>query len=70
MILTDLVRMANQIAVNQAHLPDDEATEIVATHIASFWTPKMRRELAEAVADGRADLNEVARHAIEQLQPA
>ena len=70
MSVTDLVRMANQIAANQSHLPDDEASAAVAAHIAAFWTPTMRRELAEAVTSGEADLSSVALHAIQQLQPA
>jgi hypothetical protein len=70
MSVADLERMANQIAINQSHLPDDEAAAVVATHIAAFWTPGMRRELAAAVDEGTAQLNEVARLAVQQLQPA
>jgi formate dehydrogenase subunit delta len=70
MSVADLVRMANQIAVNQNYLPADEAADVVAKHIASFWTPTMRRELTDAVADGTAQLNDVALSAIRQLQPA
>jgi formate dehydrogenase subunit delta len=68
--VADLVRMANQIAANQSYLPKDEAAKMVAQHIASFWTPTMRRELAEAVDAGTAQLDEVALSAIRQLQPA
>jgi hypothetical protein len=70
MSIADLVRMANQIAANQSYLPDDEASTAVASHIAAFWTPTMRRELAEAVAAGEAELSPVALHAMQQLQPA
>ena len=70
MSVRDLVRMANQIADNQSHLPVDEAADLVAKHIASFWTLTMRRELVDAVDDGTAQLNEVALRAIRQLQPA
>jgi formate dehydrogenase subunit delta len=69
MSLADLERMANQIAANQSYLPDNEAAKVVATHIAAFWTPGMRRELAAAVESGTAQLNEVARLAVQQLQP-
>ena len=70
MSVRDLVRMANQIAANQSYLPAEEASKVVAQHIASFWTPTMQRELAEAVDAGTAELNEVALLAIRQLQPA
>ena len=70
MSVADLVRMANQIAANQSYLPPDQAADLVAKHIAAFWTPTMRRELVEAVDDGTAQLNEVALSAIRQLQPA
>ena len=69
MSVRDLERMANQIAANQRHLPDDQAATVVAKHIASFWTPTMRRELAEAVEAGTVTLNEVALRAARQLQP-
>ena len=37
--------MANQIAVNQAYLPDDEAVDVVAAHLTAFWAPAMLRDL-------------------------
>lgn len=40
-----LVRMANQIAAFFRTYPDREAVNGVRKHIASFWTPKMRRSL-------------------------
>lgn len=70
MSVKDLVRMANQIAINQAHLPDDEAVALVANHLTMFWAPVMRKDLVAAVDAGEADLNEVALRAVRQLQPA
>lgn len=70
MSVKDLVRMANQIAVNQAHLPDNEAAELVASHLTMFWAPAMRNDLVAAVDAGQADLNAVALRAVRQLQPA
>ena len=70
MSVTDLVRMADQIALNQSYLPPDKASAAVAAHIAAFWTPTMRRELVVAVDAGTAQLNEIALNAIRQLQPA
>jgi formate dehydrogenase subunit delta len=69
MSASDLVRMANQIAVNQSHLPEDEAAAVVATHLKMFWAPAMLRDLLAAVDAGTADLNEVALMAVRQLQP-
>lgn len=40
-----LVRMANQIATFFRTYPEREAVNGVRKHIASFWTPKMRRSL-------------------------
>lgn len=67
---TDLVRMVNQIAVNQSHLSDEEAAAAVAQHLRMFWAPVMQRDLLAAVDDGQAELNEVALLAVQQLQPA
>lgn len=66
---SDLVRMANEIAANQRHLPGDQAATVVAHHIAMFWAPPMQRDLLAAVASGDAELNEVALLAVQQLQP-
>lgn len=65
----DLVRMVNQIAVNQVHLPDDEAADVVTSHLTLFWAPAMLDDLLAAVDAGEANLNEVARRAVQQLQP-
>lgn len=70
MSVTDLVRMANQIAVNQVHLSDDDAVALVAQHLTMFWAPAMQRELLAAVESGDTGLNEVALRAVHQLQPA
>ncbi|MCZ3386805.1 MAG: formate dehydrogenase subunit delta [Actinomycetia bacterium] len=70
MSAVDLVRMVNQIAVNQTHLPDDEAAAMVAQHLTMFWAPAMQRDLLAAVDAGDADLNEVALRAVRQLEPA
>jgi len=66
----DLVRMVNQIAINQAYLPEDEAVDVVASHLTMFWAPAMRTDLLAAAASGDAGLNEVAMRAVQQLQPA
>lgn len=45
-----LVLMANQIAAFFAAYPADQARAGVHDHIASFWTPGMRRRLTALVA--------------------
>lgn len=69
MSTTDLVRMVNQIAVNQSHLSTVDAAALVAEHLKMFWAPAMLRDLLDAVASGDAELNEVAQQAVQQLQP-
>lgn len=61
-----LVYMANQIAANFATLSDDDAALAVADHVATFWDPRMRMMIFDAL-DGDA-LSPVARSAIEQLK--
>ena len=46
-----LVRMANQIAGQFAHLPDDLAVNSVAEHLRSFWERRMIDDVAAAPAD-------------------
>lgn len=52
MLDSDLVRMANQIAMFFAGFPDDEAIEGVRDHIMKFWTPAMRQQLQRLLASG------------------
>ena len=64
------MRMANQIAANQSHLPPIEASAAGRQRtLLRSGLLTMRRELVEAVDDGTAQLNEVALRAIRQLQP-
>jgi formate dehydrogenase subunit delta len=65
-----LARMANQIARAFAAQGPDEALANTAAHIKSFWTPKMRRDLAAHLDDGNAALDPLARAAIEKLTRA
>ena len=63
-----LVRMANQIAGNMAHLPHDEAVTAVAKHLRDFWHPSMRESILAYVDDGGDGLVPVAREAVERLR--
>jgi formate dehydrogenase subunit delta len=65
-----LVRMANQIAQFFQSQPHDEAVAGIADHLRSFWTPKMRRQIADHVAAGGAGLGPLTLEAVRNLQPA
>ncbi|WP_029888984.1 formate dehydrogenase subunit delta [Polycyclovorans algicola] len=43
-----LIEMANDIARNLADEPDPAAR--IAEHLQKFWAPRMRSQLAEAIA--------------------
>lgn len=60
-----VVRMANQIARNFAHLDFEEAALATADHIAHFWDPRMRAISAEML--GRQQYSPVAEHALRLL---
>jgi formate dehydrogenase subunit delta len=67
---SSLVRMANQIAANVAHLTAPEAADAVATHLRSFWTPAMRRDLADLVDDDPQAVVPLVATAVETLRSA
>jgi len=62
-----LVRMANQIGQFFQSQPHDEAVAGIVDHLRSFWTPKMRRQIADHVAAGGAGLEPLTREAVERL---
>lgn len=63
----DLVRMANQIAVNlESH--GDQAPAAVAEHIRKFWEPRMRAALLRHVEAGGDGLHRLVKDAAERLQ--
>ncbi len=62
-----LVRMANQIAQFFKSQPHDEAVAGIVDHLRSFWTPKMRRQIADHAAAGGAGLDPLTREAVERL---
>ncbi len=47
-----VVRLANDIAAQFPHQPDDVAARDIAAHITSFWEPRMTAALL-AVAGGQ-----------------
>ena len=65
------VRLANEIAIQFAHLPFDDGVARVARHVHDFWEPRMLRGLLAHVDAGGDDLDPLAAAAAEQLrQPA
>ena len=65
-----LVRMANQIGQFFKSQPHDEALAGIADHLRSFWTPKMRRQIADYAAAGGAGLDPLTLEAVQLLTPA
>jgi formate dehydrogenase subunit delta len=61
-----LVMMANQIAAAFAHQRGDPVAA-TAKHIHDFWSPAMRREIADHLRAGGADLTPIAAQAVAQL---
>lgn len=46
------IRLGTDVARALRHLPADQASEQVATHLRKFWDPRMRRALVERVRAG------------------
>ena len=65
-----LVRMANQIAANVAHLPPTEGADAVATHLRSFWTPAMRQDLIDLVDEKPDEVVPLVLTALDSLRAA
>jgi formate dehydrogenase subunit delta len=59
-----LIRMANQITGFFRSYPDAEAMAGIAEHIKAFWTPKMRRNLAQQIAAGAPGLDPLVAQAL------
>jgi formate dehydrogenase subunit delta len=65
------VRLANEIAIQFAHLEAADAAARIAKHLHDFWEPRMLRALLAYKDAGGEDLDPLASAAVEQLrQPA
>jgi formate dehydrogenase subunit delta len=62
------VRLANEIAIQFHHVPRDQAVQEIATHIKSFWDPRMRTQLQAHVAAGGDGLDELVIAAADTLR--
>ena len=67
MQLDTLVRMGQQIAVNNAALPHDRAVARIAGHLTSFWTPVMIAEIRSYAATQPSDLDPLLIDALRTL---
>jgi formate dehydrogenase subunit delta len=65
--LDKLIHMANQIAGAFATMPDAQAVKETADHLRAFWTPKMRRMIAEYEAAEGTRLDARARAAVRAM---
>jgi formate dehydrogenase subunit delta len=45
-----IVELAEDIARNLAYLPDEQSAQAIATHLRSFWDPRMIAQLSAIVA--------------------
>lgn len=62
-----MVHMANQIALNFAANPREEAIAAVAKHLRDFWEPRMRKQLRDYIARGGGGLHELVIEAGKRL---
>jgi formate dehydrogenase subunit delta len=63
-----LVAMANDIGTFfEAESGRDDAPGSIATHLARFWDPRMRRQLIAYQQDGGSGLNDVVHAAVALL---
>ena len=63
------VRLAQDIAEQFAHLPNDEAAAAVAGHIRTFWDPRMRQQFVSAVTLGQAGPDPILTAVVARLGP-
>lgn len=63
-----MIHNANQIALNFAAFPREEAIAGVADHLRKFWERRMRRQLVEYAEAGGKGLHELVREAVRQLR--
>lgn len=68
MALSDIVRMANQIADFFNAYPHDEAVRETANHLRNFWDPRMRAQLSDHLSAGGDGLSETALEAARSLE--
>lgn len=65
--LVQLLKMAEQIALNLGAGHEQPAAELTAAHIQRFWTPAMRNQLIEFWREG-GDVSTAVAGALQQLE--
>ena len=63
-----LVYMVNQIGKFFAHQGEEKAVAGIASHIAQFWEPRMRKAMYAHLDAGGAGLDPFTRKAVENLK--
>ncbi len=56
MELSSLIRMGKQISLNMPG--EDNRAEKIASHLKSFWTPKMREEFFQYLENNKSEFSE------------
>jgi formate dehydrogenase subunit delta len=64
-----VVRMGNDIARQFAYLSEGEAAKAVGNHIAMFWDPRMRADLAAEIERDPSQLDPLVVEAVHALSP-
>ncbi|GGY77107.1 formate dehydrogenase subunit delta [Marinobacter zhanjiangensis] len=66
--LRNLIRMINQISINNLHQGDEnQAAEVVATHVKKFWARSMKQQIIDYAESDGTELSTVSRLAVKQL---
>lgn len=67
--LAHLIKMANQIALNNAiGLDEEEVISKVENHISLFWARPMREKICAALEGQRDEFHPAAHKALERVQ--
>jgi formate dehydrogenase subunit delta len=62
-----MVHNLNQLALFFATYPHEEAVAGVAAHIKAYWSPRMREQLHEYIANGGGGLHTLVPDAVKRL---
>ncbi|WP_020406445.1 formate dehydrogenase subunit delta [Hahella ganghwensis] len=63
-----LVKMINQIAVNNAYDDDlERAADAVASHVRKFWAKSMKQDIRSFAEAGGEGLNDIAKAAVNRI---
>ncbi|WP_457809426.1 formate dehydrogenase subunit delta [Kushneria sp. EE4] len=66
---TPLIRMINQISLNNRHHDSDEAAaKQIAGHLKKFWARDMKRQLIDYADTDGSELDPVSKLAVERLK--